>query len=409
MSPDAAMDLEKKQTAGPLPAQSLPQPRGFELPRSPEPGPLAAPAGHQFGGLPVNAPPVIGSCPMSLASPRACPFGGACHTCPARVQAKLAVDRPGDMYEQEADRMAEAVTGGGRLENSAPLRASSNPLSGEVIHRAPLPGDDETAQMPASAGDTEEEFDVGNTMDDISVETPAESVAEFLGESSDVAKGPGKKMGGPLGEVREGMGKGAGATPPGCASWVKLTRTTYPSDPGKGADALEKTFVTKYKDFKEGVAVAKPGDFNAKLKSATSNPCTCLSKLNIDGHGASWSGGGQEFAPRKHALGARSFGVKKNAKGNLVPYNFDIFNGIAFCKPCVIVLGGCYVGLNTPHKEAGAGGFKGAGDALGNALAAKTGCSVRAYTGTTTTPKPGEFKGDKPGEWREWKPKEVKP
>ena len=48
---------------------------------------------------------------MSLASPRACPFGGACHTCPVHVQTKLAVNRPGDAYEQEADQMAELVTG----------------------------------------------------------------------------------------------------------------------------------------------------------------------------------------------------------------------------------------------------------------------------------------------------------
>lgn len=46
------------------------------------------------------------TCP---AFPSACPTGGACHTCPARVQAKLTVGQPGDMYEQEADRVAEAA------------------------------------------------------------------------------------------------------------------------------------------------------------------------------------------------------------------------------------------------------------------------------------------------------------
>lgn len=67
--------------------------------------------GHDFSRLPINVQPTIaGSCPMSLASPRACPFGGACHTCRARVQTKLAVNQPGDVYEQEADRIAEAIT-----------------------------------------------------------------------------------------------------------------------------------------------------------------------------------------------------------------------------------------------------------------------------------------------------------
>jgi hypothetical protein len=30
---------------------------------------------------------------------------------PARIQTKLAISQPGDIYEQEADRMAEAVVG----------------------------------------------------------------------------------------------------------------------------------------------------------------------------------------------------------------------------------------------------------------------------------------------------------
>lgn len=46
------------------------------------------------------------SCPMF---PQRYPFGGACHTCPPRVQAKLKVGQAGDKYEQEADRVAERV------------------------------------------------------------------------------------------------------------------------------------------------------------------------------------------------------------------------------------------------------------------------------------------------------------
>lgn len=41
--------------------------------------------------------------------PNRCPFGGVCHTCPARVQAKLTINEPGDKYEQAADRIAEQV------------------------------------------------------------------------------------------------------------------------------------------------------------------------------------------------------------------------------------------------------------------------------------------------------------
>lgn len=49
------------------------------------------------------------SCPLALPGPSLCPFGGACHACPTRVQAKLTVNQPGDKYEQEADRVAEQV------------------------------------------------------------------------------------------------------------------------------------------------------------------------------------------------------------------------------------------------------------------------------------------------------------
>jgi hypothetical protein len=46
------------------------------------------------------------SCPVF---PRTCPFGGACHVCPLPVQAKLKIGKPGDKYEQEADRAADLV------------------------------------------------------------------------------------------------------------------------------------------------------------------------------------------------------------------------------------------------------------------------------------------------------------
>jgi flagellar biosynthesis GTPase FlhF len=49
------------------------------------------------------------SCPLSLPNLSVCPFGGACHACPAQVQTKLEVSQPDDPYEQEADRVAEQV------------------------------------------------------------------------------------------------------------------------------------------------------------------------------------------------------------------------------------------------------------------------------------------------------------
>jgi hypothetical protein len=50
------------------------------------------------------------SCPLRLPGPSNCPYGGACHKCPApRVQAKLRIGRPDDKYEREADRVADKV------------------------------------------------------------------------------------------------------------------------------------------------------------------------------------------------------------------------------------------------------------------------------------------------------------
>jgi hypothetical protein len=49
------------------------------------------------------------SCPLALPSPRVCPFGGACHTCPTRLQAKLTINQPEDEYEREANRVADAA------------------------------------------------------------------------------------------------------------------------------------------------------------------------------------------------------------------------------------------------------------------------------------------------------------
>jgi len=65
---------------------------------------------HDFTKVPVRPmqlPGVPGfSCPFA---PQRCPSGGACHTCPPKLQAKLKIGQPGDQYEQEADCVAETV------------------------------------------------------------------------------------------------------------------------------------------------------------------------------------------------------------------------------------------------------------------------------------------------------------
>ncbi|MFH2102454.1 MAG: DUF4157 domain-containing protein [Chloroflexota bacterium] len=114
MSARAVPDTKMKVAHTPIPARSLPKAHTFEAPRIPAQEQRSILPGHAFDRVPVYSSPIAaGNCPMSLASPRTCPFGGACHTCPARVQAKLVVNQPGDRYEQEADRVAEQVLSDG--------------------------------------------------------------------------------------------------------------------------------------------------------------------------------------------------------------------------------------------------------------------------------------------------------
>ena len=68
---------------------------------------------HDFSRVRVQSdlPPMLQTSPTSACpmSPRTCPTGGACHTCPARVQTKLTIHQPGDKYEQEAERVAQNI------------------------------------------------------------------------------------------------------------------------------------------------------------------------------------------------------------------------------------------------------------------------------------------------------------
>lgn len=72
---------------------------------------------HDFSRIPTQGvsshhqalQPESQSCPLALSDSRTCPFGGACHICPARVQTKRAINQSGDIYEQEADRVATEV------------------------------------------------------------------------------------------------------------------------------------------------------------------------------------------------------------------------------------------------------------------------------------------------------------
>jgi hypothetical protein len=80
--------------------------------RSESAAPMSAVGGYDLGRISIHAPPCADATGNSGEFPAACP---------ARVQTKLAINQPGDEYEQEADRVADAVMAG----HSAPVSQSS--------------------------------------------------------------------------------------------------------------------------------------------------------------------------------------------------------------------------------------------------------------------------------------------
>ncbi len=87
------------------------------------------------------------TCPISLPNPGVCPFGGICHSCPPKVQAKLTVNEPGDKYEEEADRVADQVM---RMPEPGPIQRASISPSGtaDQIQRSCTDCEDELQRKP---------------------------------------------------------------------------------------------------------------------------------------------------------------------------------------------------------------------------------------------------------------------
>jgi hypothetical protein len=109
MSNSSLLDILKKPTATVSRKPVLAPHRRFDTPggeQSAISNPLSVGASPDFGSVALGSVST-NACP--LATPRTCPFGGACHSCPTRVQAKLEVGAADDEYEREADRVADEV------------------------------------------------------------------------------------------------------------------------------------------------------------------------------------------------------------------------------------------------------------------------------------------------------------
>lgn len=76
--------------------------------------PLEPGAGHSFDQIRVHpetatTQPAIGACPLKLASPAFCPFGGACHTCPVSMQSTLSVNQRKNRHGQIGNQVRDRV------------------------------------------------------------------------------------------------------------------------------------------------------------------------------------------------------------------------------------------------------------------------------------------------------------
>jgi hypothetical protein len=73
----------KRNVTSALAPVRIPPARSFEV--SPSAPSASMNASHQYNQLAVNNPSLsVQSCPLSIANPRACPTGGACHLCPGK-------------------------------------------------------------------------------------------------------------------------------------------------------------------------------------------------------------------------------------------------------------------------------------------------------------------------------------
>ncbi|NOG84223.1 MAG: DUF4157 domain-containing protein [Candidatus Scalindua sp. AMX11] len=88
--------------------------------------------GHNFGSVQVENQTFKQSCPLSLPGPAHCPYGGACHTCPPRIQKKLKIGKPGDKYEQEADRIVDQVMRMPDLEKKVSISNKANTNKAQI-------------------------------------------------------------------------------------------------------------------------------------------------------------------------------------------------------------------------------------------------------------------------------------
>ena len=127
--------------------------------------------------------------------------------------------------------------------------------------------------------------------------------------------------------------------------------------------------------------VSTVADANAQLKTCGK----CIKELNIIGHA---NKGFQNVASKNDPNRANTGRLSADASGNgnYTYSGMEMFNGVVFCKPCTIILRGCYAAQDAEGK------------ALLSEVARVSGCTVKGYSNATHNGirTDGPFPGDGP-------------
>lgn len=316
--------------------------------------------GHNFGNIRVTSGESFKqSCPLALSSPTYCPFGGTCHTCPARIQTKLMVGQPGDKYEQEADRVAEQMM---QISESQPLQKTGAsgrdqisyndlqpsktdpvalytvpPIVHEVLRSPGQPLDPTTrAFMESRFG---REFSRVRVHTDGKAADSARTVkARAFTVGRDIAFGlgqyaPGTTMGKRLlaHELTHVMQQGAGN--------YRLQRAEEKFPCAVHAyDASDPEDTAVIPKDGSGIGVTSVADMVTKVNAYVDDPknaCSCVSRLEINGHG---SDGNQSVGD--------GVGVEEDKRldADSTDEHLNQLANIKFCPFGLFMMLGCHVG-----------------------------------------------------------------
>jgi hypothetical protein len=321
------------------------------------------------------------------------------------LQAKLKIGQPNDIYEQEADRIAEQITGMAGPQVSMKTvddgysQTSVVPdVVHEVLHSPGQPLDSETRTFfePRLSYDfskvrvhTDSKSDQSTKAIKAKAFTLGNDIVFGAGQYTPYTADGKKLLAHELTHVVQQEGRSirtlmsqriiqTKTEEKPCEKINPIVIASAPrSVPKVAEDAVEKIFREGLeKSRKAGwlkmVLVDDYPDFKSNAHKEVGK-CECASKVLVAGHGG--SDATSAWQTMGSITGTRSWGTTDIGNNNGKLVGDDMFDNFRFCKPCEIWFGGC----NFADSKAGVKFMR--------KIAGKTGCSVIAFL-TKTTPNP---------------------